>query len=101
MSIAQPPVTVPAKGKNLHVDVARSAKLLNLAYKFPTTFPVNTINVRVAVMWLQLLLARLPPCHVRPWQRQGVGTNTSSTMPPVLLLMSLLLLLLVCACCGT
>jgi glutathione S-transferase kappa 1 len=40
----KPPITVPNKGAHMGIEMALVAKFAGIKYKFPTPFPVNTIN---------------------------------------------------------
>ena len=50
---AQPPAGVPIKGDYFTHDFARSARLLGVAYKQPSVFPIASIAASRAVYWLK------------------------------------------------
>ncbi len=39
----RPPITVPAKGKHLPIDLKRWARFYGIAFQFPKSFPVNSV----------------------------------------------------------
>jgi 2-hydroxychromene-2-carboxylate isomerase len=46
-------VDIPLKGEYSKRDFARSARFAGLPYKFPSVFPISTVNTARALLWLQ------------------------------------------------
>jgi 2-hydroxychromene-2-carboxylate isomerase len=46
-------VDVPLKGEYSKRDFARSARFAGMPYKFPSTFPISTVNTARVLLWLQ------------------------------------------------
>jgi 2-hydroxychromene-2-carboxylate isomerase len=46
-------VDIPLKGTYAKHDFARSARFHGVQFRFPTTFPINTVNTARAMLWLQ------------------------------------------------
>jgi 2-hydroxychromene-2-carboxylate isomerase len=44
---------IPLKGEYSKRDFARSARFLNVPFRMPSTFPLNTVNTARALLWLQ------------------------------------------------
>ncbi|HUN91392.1 MAG TPA: 2-hydroxychromene-2-carboxylate isomerase [Burkholderiaceae bacterium] len=49
----RPLVEIPVKGDYSRRDFERTARFHGLAFRYPTTFPISTVNTARAVLWLQ------------------------------------------------
>ncbi|HEU0200978.1 MAG TPA: 2-hydroxychromene-2-carboxylate isomerase [Burkholderiaceae bacterium] len=48
-----PLVEIPLKGEYSKRDFARSARFAGVPYKYPSTFPIPTVNTARVLLWLQ------------------------------------------------